>query len=142
MNSLKGNEQVVSGELCPCDSGLPFEACCQPIIDGANAPTALALMRSRYTAFVLCKADYLRHSWHPRTRPETIDFDPQQRWLGLKIKTIEAGEAEDFDGRVCFVARYKINGRGARMEECSRFVRWPADGSTNARWVYLEATVR
>ena len=54
------------------------------------------------------------------------------RWIGLKIIATEAGRADDIAGRVEFVARYKINGRAARLRENSRFVR------EQGRWFYLD----
>ncbi|MHB0828541.1 MAG: YchJ family protein [Schaalia turicensis] len=54
---------------CTCGSGIAFRACCSPILDGEPAPTAEALMRSRYSAFVLGNENHLFRSWHPRTRP-------------------------------------------------------------------------
>ena len=122
---------------CACDSGAELTQCCQPILDGARALTAQALMRSRYTAFTQRNATYLLYSWHPDTRPQTLDFDPAQRWLGLKIKHTEGGAAVDEQGIVCFAARYKIAGRGARLEECSRFVRLATAGDDAERWVYV-----
>ncbi len=38
---------------CPCDSGTPYNQCCQPLHEGVAATTAEALMRSRYSAYVL-----------------------------------------------------------------------------------------
>ena len=89
-------------------------------------------MRSRYTAYVLKDAPYLLATWHPDTRPERLVFDEEAppQWLGLAIKRhlqIDAHHAE-----VEFVARYKINGRGFRMQETSRFER--IDG----HWLYLD----
>lgn len=88
-------------------------------------------MRSRYSAFVAQQADYLRATWHPDTRPSRVRFDPKQRWLGLRVKSTEAGGAGDDSGKVEFVARYKIDGRGHRLHEISRFEK--IDG----RWYYL-----
>jgi len=133
-------KRKIAVALCPCGSGSQLAVCCQPILDGEQATTATALMRSRYTAFTLCNADYLHYSWHPDTRPERVDFDPEQRWLGLKIKRTQSGGEADSDGVVCFAARYKIGGRGGRLEECSRFVRLAPvapSQSTFGRWVYL-----
>jgi len=89
-------------------------------------------MRSRYTAYVLKDAPYLLATWHPDTRPERLVFDedPPPQWLGLAIKRhsqIDAHHAE-----VEFVARYKINGRGFRMQETSRFE------CIDGRWLYLD----
>lgn len=87
-------------------------------------------MRSRYSAFVLRDADYLLATWHPQTRPTQVTFDPQQRWLGLKIKACQDGGIDDERGQVEFVARFKVNGKGHRLHERSDFVR--EDG----RWFY------
>ena len=47
-------------DSCYCGSGILFNQCCQPIIEGTQrATTAEALMRSRYVAYVLKEADYL-----------------------------------------------------------------------------------
>lgn len=46
--------------MCYCDSGLDKEVCCEPLLQGvAYATTPLALMRSRYSAFVTHNQDYL-----------------------------------------------------------------------------------
>ena len=89
-------------------------------------------MRSRYSGFVEERAEYLLATWHPDTRPSRVRFDPQQRWLGLRVKATEAGGAGDATGIVEFVARYKIDGRGHRLHELSRFAKH--DG----RWYYLD----
>ena len=89
-------------------------------------------MRSHYSAFVACDADYLLASWHPDTRPSRVRFDPDQRWLGLSIKDTVAGLEDDAEGVVEFVARYKVHGRGHRLRERSRFER------IEGRWYYLD----
>ena len=58
---------------------LAFSQCCGRYVDDfENTPAgdAESLMRSRYTAFVLERADYLLATWHPTTRPASIDFEP------------------------------------------------------------------
>jgi SEC-C motif domain protein len=91
-------------------------------------------MRSRYTAYVLCNEPYLLDTWHPSTRPRLIAFEPQQRWLGLKLteaKVTGAAAAE-----VEFIARYRIGGdTAARMHERSRFVR------DAGRWLYVDGDI-
>ena len=120
---------------CPCGSSAALERCCGPLLDGGNAATAEALMRSRYTAHVLSDEAYLLRSWHPRTRPSSIDLDPKQRWLGLKIRSVRDGAVDDETGEVSFVARYKIDGKGHRLEETSQFIRH------RGAWVYLSGEV-
>ncbi|MBS3800357.1 MAG: zinc chelation protein SecC [Thioalkalivibrio sp.] len=89
-------------------------------------------MRSRYTAFVEGREDYLLETWDPETRPASLVLDPAQRWLGLTLRATEAGGPEDIEGRVEFVARSRVAGRGVRLHERSRFRR--IDG----RWVYVD----
>jgi len=71
-------------------------------------------------------------TWHPDTRPSRVRLDSKQRWLGLKIRNAEAGGADDVTGTVEFVARFKVDGKGHRLHEISRFEK--IDG----RWYYLD----
>jgi SEC-C motif-containing protein len=119
---------------CPCGSGHALDACCGPLLaTQAVARTAEALMRSRYTAHVRGDREYLLASWHPSTRPATLEVDDAVRWLGLAVKR-HVQSAPDA-AVVEFVARYRIGGGSAvRLHETSRFVR--KDG----RWYYLDGT--
>ena len=125
-------KKPVAQASCPC-GGARYESCCAPIHQGALAATPEALMRSRYSAYVLALEPYLRHSWHPDTRPEQIELDSNCRWLGLSIHQSQT-EPDDQSGSVEFTARYRIGGGSAvRMREHSVFVRY------QGRWVYLRA---
>lgn len=117
---------------CPCGTA-PYAACCGPLHEQASiAPSAEALMRSRYSAYALNRVDYLLASWAAETRPDAASLtpDPALRWLGLTV--LRAEESAD-RAEVVFVARFRIGGGSAqRMQERSRFVR--RDG----RWYYLD----
>ncbi len=120
---------------CPCNSAKPFKDCCQPYLERVtNAPTAEALMRSRYTAFVLKNEAYLRYSWHPDNCPSVMHLNDDTRWLGLKIIRTSAGGIDDDTGEVEFIARSKRNGKASRLHETSRFTRF------KDRWVYIDGT--
>lgn len=97
-------------------------------------------MRSRYSAYVLAREDYLLRTWHPSTRPQQIDFSDaaMTNWLGLKIIRTEAGGPNDQHGVVEFVARYKIGGRAYRMAETSRFIR---NNDDNDDWLYRDGVL-
>jgi SEC-C motif-containing protein len=96
-----------------------------------QAPDAQALMRSRYSAYVLERADYLRDTWHPSTRlDEPLRFGPDVRWLGLDVRRHVAQDADH--AVVEFVARSKQAGRATRLHETSRFVR------EGGRWYYVD----
>ena len=87
-------------------------------------------MRSRYSAYVVGRYDYLRDTWHDSTRPGSFDEPTVPRkWLGLTVR--RHGAADD-KATVEFVARYRVNGRGQRLHEVSRFVR------EHGRWYYLD----
>lgn len=123
--------------LCPCDSGRCFAECCAPYLDDQKpAPTAEALMRSRYTAYTRGDADYLLRTWYAGTRPATLKLeDDGTRWLGLQIRATRAGQVGDTEGEVEFVARFKQGGRAHRLHETSRFVR------EDDRWYYLDGSL-
>lgn len=119
-------------EHCLCGSGRSYEACCGMLHQGGVAKTAEALMRSRYTAYVLKLEPYLLATWHPTTRPADVDLasGPATQWLGLEVKRHE--QTDETHAVVEFVARYKVNGRAHRLHEISRFV------IQDGRWLYLD----
>ncbi|MEU7589669.1 YchJ family protein [Micromonospora sp. NPDC049230] len=124
---------ATTGPACPCGSGQAYADCCAPVHGGdAQAPTAEALMRSRFSAFALGDTGYLLRSWHSSTRPQVLDLSPGQRWTRLEIVDAERGGLLDTTGTVTFHAHYRDAGRPGTMTERSRFVR--EDG----RWVYLD----
>lgn len=113
-----------------------YAECCGRYLDGGEAaPTAEALMRSRYTAYTLLREDYLLATWHASKRPAVLGLaeDAATRWLGLEIKRHELQDAEH--AIVEFTARYKVNGRAHRLHEVSRFVR------EHGRWFYVDGDV-
>jgi SEC-C motif domain protein len=117
---------------CPCCSAADYADCCgryhADFPDGLPAPTPEALMRSRYSAYVLGLIDYLLATWHPSTTPGELELPPV-KWLGLEVL---ASEATDQAGVVEFVARCRNQGRGERLHETSRFVR------ESGRWFYID----
>ncbi|MCK4704939.1 MAG: hypothetical protein KAT90_05630, partial [Gammaproteobacteria bacterium] len=83
-------------------------------------------------AYVKENESYLKDTWHPDTRPETIEFEPAIKWTRLRIKNTEKGGANDEQGMVEFIATYKTNGKAFRLHEISQFVRNDGD------WVYID----
>lgn len=117
---------------CPCSPSRLYAQCCGPYHqEPGTAPTAEALMRSRYSAYVLDLLDYLRRSWAPETCPPDLQPNPPGlKWLGLEVRHCQ--DLGPHEAQVCFVARHKWQGRAQRLVECSRFER-RAQG-----WVYVE----
>lgn len=116
---------------CPCGA-TRYAACCGRWIGtGAAAPDAETLMRSRYSAFVLDAREHLLATWHPSTRPASLEPpEPGLRWLGLEVRRHTRQDSDH--ASVEFVARSKLGGRAHRLHEFSRFVR--EDG----RWYYVD----
>ncbi|MFF2215995.1 YchJ family protein [Streptomyces antibioticus] len=121
-----------AGGACPCGLPQAYDDCCGRYHSGGAAPTAEALMRSRYCAFVKGDAGYLVRTWHPRTRPEGLELDPGMRWTGLEVLAVDGGTAFHANGTVEFRASY----RGGALHEVSRFER--VDGA----WVYVDGEHR
>lgn len=121
---------------CPCGSGAPYDDCCGRLHDGSPAPTAEALMRSRFSAFALGLTPYLVATWHPSTRPADLTLDDDVTWRRLQIVDTVAGGPEDADGIVEFRASYRGPDGAGLLHERSRFVR------DDGRWAYLDGDVR
>jgi SEC-C motif domain protein len=128
---------------CPCGRvdakkrAVAYADCCGRFVEHFNdvpAPDAEHLMRSRYCAFVLERADYLLVTWHSSTRPATLDFDAGAKWLGLEVRQHQLTGADGAE--VEFVARYRMQGQAVRLHERSRFVR------EGGRWFYVDGDQR
>jgi SEC-C motif-containing protein len=130
-----GFVRIAPEQPCPCGSGTRFDSCCGPILAGTPADTAEALMRSRYTAFVIGDAPHLVGTWHPGTRPDDVTLDPAQRWAGLEIIETVDGGPQDSRGIVEFRARWRHGRDSGTLHERSRFVR------QSGRWWYLDGRI-
>lgn len=119
---------------CFCCSDTPFSECCEPVLaNHANALTPLALMRSRYTAYVLKNNRHLLTTWDFSTRPKEFNTDDGAvKWLNLTIHSHgEAADKEDC-GEVEFSARFLDHEQLCTMHETSRFRR------KNGLWYYID----
>ena len=125
--------------ICPCCSGMPAEMCCEPLLSGAKqAQTAEQLMRSRYTAFVRQRADYLYTTSSQQLRERTSIDEIIQGfsgviWEGLEITFMSRGLPNDAEGEVAFEARYRIGQQQHILLEHSLFVREDGNWRYHAR---------
>jgi SEC-C motif-containing protein len=123
---------VKADAACRC-GGSSHAACCGRFIEaGALPETAEQLMRSRYSAYALGHAAYLLATWHPSTRPATLDLGRDTKWIGLQVLRHTPDPATPDRAVVEFVARCRIGGRAHRLHEASRFVR------QEGRWYYVD----
>ncbi len=118
---------------CPCGSNYLYTNCCLPILENhSRARTALALMRSRYTAFVYRHELHILASWHKKNRPEKLNFESNPViWLSLQIHGSHAGSEDDANGSVDFTSTYLENGQITQLRENSNFVQ------EEGLWYYL-----
>ena len=119
---------------CPCGNPAGYAACCERWHRGPQrlmAPDALALMKSRYSAFVQNELNYLLETWHASTRPPSLDGNEAGlKWLGLEVRRY--AQQDDDHATVEFVARSRHHGQASRLHEISRFVR------EGGRWFYVD----
>ncbi|WP_186758048.1 YchJ family protein [Echinicola salinicaeni] len=125
---------------CYCGSGRPFQDCCGPIIGSKAAPTAEALMRSRYAAYCIADAAYIHQTAHPKVQDQYRFEDIQNwakenQWTKLEIIQTEKGRSSDKEGIVEFKAHFiAADGKAHIHHERSVFLK--EDG----KWFYLEGS--
>jgi SEC-C motif domain protein len=114
---------------CFCGSDKSFDACCGSFLNGtASAPTAEALMRARYSAYVTANIDFIERTHHSSTRSEfnresARKWAEESQWQGLEIiKTID-GTEQDAEGSIEFIATYSQKEETIQHHELSVFRR-------------------
>ena len=126
-------------EPCPCQSGKTYAACCAPFHEGAKPASAEELMRSRYSAYVLQKTDYLVATTVPAQR-HLLDvsgmaaWSRSAEWLGLDILA-HIPKIGGHHAQVEFVAHFRENGGICRHRERSVFV------NIGGSWYFIDPTV-
>jgi len=129
---------ISAQETCPCrnhvEQSIHYADCCQPyhlgLATGKGAPTPEALMRSRFSAYVLGLADYLKHTWHPDTCPTPLEVQADSHWKQLQIIDAKGNT-------VHFKAIYHDDPHApfSVLEEVSLFEK------LNGLWVYVSGEV-
>ena len=123
---------------CPCCSGNAYGACCKPYHDGAPAPSALALMRSRYAAYALGKVDYILKTTHPKSVYFEKDRKKWEQAIRQFSQSTEFTRLEIVDSGenwVSFIAHLKQGERAFLLKEKSHFEK--IDG----KWLYLSGEI-
>ncbi len=129
-------------KACPCGSGLDLSQCCEPYLKGKKmAPTAEALMRSRYTAFALGELDYVEKTHHESTRKD-LDMEgvrswaTNSEWLGLEILGTEKGKEKDSEGKVEFKCKFIFNEKPQTHHELSTFTK------VGEQWFFVDGVMK
>jgi SEC-C motif-containing protein len=125
---------------CPCGSGAAYASCCGKYHEGAFPENALALMRSRYSAYAKGLADYIITTTHPDYRQEEkpwrasiVSFCQNTHFVRLEVLSFEEGEPVSF---VTFNAHLEQNHQPVLLHEKSRFEK------VNGKWFYLDGIVK
>lgn len=125
---------------CPCQSGLAYINCCQPLHQGVkNADDAEQLMRSRYAAFVLGEIDYIVATTVPAQQMQLNRKALQQwslntHWCGLEVLRFVPA-ADKNHALVEFNAFYQQHEHKLTHHELSAFVK------IKEQWYFLDPTV-
>jgi SEC-C motif-containing protein len=127
---------------CPCGSNVSFIKCCKPFLSGKTLPkTAEQLMRSRYSAYTRANIKYISDTQAESAAEGFNAMEAKQwalsaKWLGLKVLKTEAGQEQDKNGKVEFVATYKINGTIQQIHELSEFKK------IAEKWMYVAGSAK
>lgn len=125
--------------ICPCGSGKNHADCCEPLHQGQVAPSAEALMRSRYSAYVLQNIDYIIATTVPAqqnllNRKDLAAWAAQTQWVSLTIHHAQAKIGQRH-AQVKFTACFLENGIIHEHQELSGFV------LMNEQWYFIDPTV-
>lgn len=123
---------------CPCQSGLNYAACCEPLIKGTSpAANPEALMRARYSAFAMVEMPYLHDTLHPGQRNDydeagATTWARESDWAGLEILNVTGNPETDKSGTVEFRAHYRRNNERLEHHELAEFRK------TNGIWYFFD----
>ena len=132
---MRNVDQSFNGMInikCHCCSSKTFVTCCEPILNGTKiAATAIALMRSRYSAYVIQQVDYLIATTHCSEREnyskeELLNWASSNTWLQLEII--------DFKENTVEFKAYFLNDQNQKQihHELSTFI------FENGNWYYID----
>ncbi|WP_419771084.1 MAG: YchJ family protein [Candidatus Marinarcus sp.] len=130
-------------DLCPCNSGKPYEQCCKLFHDGVEkVKNACELMASRYSAYAKEHSEYIiqtTHTSHPQYN------ENKRSWLKeiddfMKMTTFENLKIFDFteegnEAYVTFRAVLSVQGKDCSFTERSQFLK------ENEQWYYANGEI-
>jgi len=128
---------ITPSTLCPCGSKKSYSLCCGIYISGAkSAPTAEALMRSRYTAYSQANICYIQATMCDRAAE---GYDPIEAarwakslvWKGLQVLEVFPHLKDRNRAYVSFVVRYTFQDIWQEMAEVSEFKQY------EGKWYYV-----
>jgi SEC-C motif-containing protein len=134
MSKLSVNDQ------CPCGSNKKYKKCCQLFHKGKLAKTALELMKSRYSAYVVKNANYIINTTHEENheylsdsllwKNDILDFCNASEFKNLKILNFIDGNEVSY---VKFYVNLYIHKKDNSFTEESKFIK------VDNKWFYHSA---
>lgn len=128
--------------LCPCGSGKIYSDCCKPYHEGKLPEDALALMKSRYSAYALCLPEYIIQTTHPahpdfqkdknKWKRDILFFSQNTQFENLIVHDFTPGNEVAY---VTFTAQLSQKGQNTSFTEKSRFEK------VGYRWLYLKGEI-
>jgi SEC-C motif-containing protein len=126
---------------CPCGTEKNYQDCCAVYHQNpGSAPTAEALMRSRFSAFARNDIDYIQRTQQLDNDTREDDTQAIQEensttlWTQLDILETEQGQASDDTGSVTFRARFTEGKHQGELTEKSLF------NKINGQWLYVSGS--
>lgn len=139
----KSISEVKISKDCPCGTGKDYNNCCQPLHMGAFPGDALALMRSRYSAYAYGLSEYIIRTTDPMNinyredhtlwAKEISERCQNTQFQKLDILEFTNGPQEAY---VTFIVHFIQNNRPGSFHEKSRFRK------IGPQWLYLEGIHR
>ena len=127
--------------LCPCGTAKNYQDCCGVYHQNpGSAPTAEALMRSRYSAFAVNDIDYIQATQQLAEATSEVETqaikeeNSSTEWQQLEIIDTEQGQQADNTGSVTFCARFKEGKHQGELSEKSLFEK------RNGQWYYVSGS--
>ena len=125
-------------DKCPCGSSIKYKKCCQVFHKGKLASTALELMKSRYSAYVVKDVKYIINTTdvnNPDYTPESVNWanDIEEFCINSDFRELKILEFIDSDeiSYVKFYVNLYIQGVDQSFTEKSKFVK------VNNKWLYV-----
>lgn len=134
--------KTLPSDLCSCHSQLPYASCCRPYHTGTPAPTALALMRSRFSAYALGLTDYIMETTHPASfhyednrnswKKSLLQFSQETEFKNLKI-----WEFQEYKDRAVVTFTVFL-----QQQEAVIFTERSHFEKIKGRWLYLSGIIK
>ena len=123
--------------LCPCGSTKSYDDCCHSFHEGIKTPSPLELVKARYAAYAMNRADFIMKTTHPASPQYETNYKKWEEEISNFSHAFSFEGAEIIDSKeqntvaiVTFVAHLKEQDKEASFTERSFFEKRQGD------WLY------